>query len=128
VHKNVRLSELIVSAILDSDHLPVYFHLLDHIITKKLSDPVDKIADWEWLQSLTSELISPKFEIGSGEKAHNAAREFTASMVLAYRLSTRKITLSGLNKDLPVLESLIKHRRRLRKLESNPGFSMQNGS
>jgi hypothetical protein len=32
VHKNVRLSGVIVSDILDSDHLPIVFHLLDHVI------------------------------------------------------------------------------------------------
>jgi hypothetical protein len=31
VNKNARLSEIIVSDILDSDHLPIIFHLLDHI-------------------------------------------------------------------------------------------------
>jgi hypothetical protein len=34
VHKDVRLSEVIVSDILDSDHLPSVFHLLDHIRTR----------------------------------------------------------------------------------------------
>jgi hypothetical protein len=46
VHKNVRLSEVSVSDILDSDHLPVIFHLLDHIRTRNLSDPVDNFTDW----------------------------------------------------------------------------------
>jgi endonuclease/exonuclease/phosphatase family metal-dependent hydrolase len=31
VHKNIRLSNVIVSDILDSDHLPVIFQILDHI-------------------------------------------------------------------------------------------------
>jgi hypothetical protein len=59
MHKNVQLSEVIVSDILDSDHLPVVFHLLDHIITRNLLDLVDKFTDWEHFQSLVSELISP---------------------------------------------------------------------
>jgi hypothetical protein len=33
VHKNIRLSEVIVSDILDSDHLSVVFRLLDHVRT-----------------------------------------------------------------------------------------------
>jgi hypothetical protein len=41
VHKNVRLSEVIVSDILDLDYLPIVFHLLDHIRTRILSDPVN---------------------------------------------------------------------------------------
>jgi hypothetical protein len=34
VHKNIRLSNVIVSDILDSDHLPIIFHILDHVKTK----------------------------------------------------------------------------------------------
>jgi hypothetical protein len=50
-HKNVRLN------ILNSDHLPIVFHLLDHIRTRILSDPVEKFKDWERFQRLASELI-----------------------------------------------------------------------
>jgi hypothetical protein len=46
VHKNVGLSEVIVPDILDSDHLPIVFYLLDHIGTTNISDPVDKFTDW----------------------------------------------------------------------------------
>jgi hypothetical protein len=48
-------------------------------------------------QSLDFKLISPR-------------------IILAYRLSTSKLTLSDVNKDLPDLEGLLKHKRRLRKL------------
>jgi hypothetical protein len=74
VHKNYRLSEVIVSDILDSDHLPIIFHLLDYIRTRNLSDPVDKFADWERFRRLASELISPKTQINSEEEADKAAR------------------------------------------------------
>jgi hypothetical protein len=57
VHKNVRLSEVIVSDVLDSHHPPIVFHLLDHISTRNLSDPVVKFTDWRRFQSLASELI-----------------------------------------------------------------------
>jgi endonuclease/exonuclease/phosphatase family metal-dependent hydrolase len=60
VHKNVRLSEVIASDILDSDHLPIVFHLLDHARTMNLSDTVDNFTDWERFQSLAAELISPR--------------------------------------------------------------------
>jgi hypothetical protein len=36
VQKNVQQSVVIVSDILDSDHLPIIFHLLDHIRTRNL--------------------------------------------------------------------------------------------
>jgi hypothetical protein len=55
VHKNSRLSEVTVSDILDSDHVTIVFHLLDHIRTRNLWDPVDKFTDWEQFQSLASE-------------------------------------------------------------------------
>jgi hypothetical protein len=47
VHKNVRLSEIIVSDILDWDHLPIVFQFPDHIKTWNLSDSLEKITDWE---------------------------------------------------------------------------------
>jgi hypothetical protein len=83
VHKNVWLSEVIVSDIMDPDHLPIIFHLLDHIRTRNLSEPVDKFTDWEWFQSLVSELISPIIRINLGEEANKAVLDFTASVASA---------------------------------------------
>jgi hypothetical protein len=37
VYQNIRLSHVIVSDILDSDHLPIIFHTLVHVTTKKNS-------------------------------------------------------------------------------------------
>jgi hypothetical protein len=109
VHKNVRLSEVIVCDTLYSDCLPIVSHFLD------LSDPVYKFIDWKRVQSLPSELILPKIQINSGEEADKRTRVFTASIATAYRLSTSKIALSDLNMDLPGLESLLKHKRKSRK-------------
>jgi hypothetical protein len=108
VHKNVRLSEVIVSDILNSDHLPTIFHLLDHIRSRTLFDQVDKFTDWERFQHLASELISPKIQINSEEKADKAARNFTASIALAYRIATSKITLLNIIKDIPGLKNVLK--------------------
>jgi hypothetical protein len=116
VHQNIRLSDVTVSDILDSDHLPIIFHILDHVKTRNLSEPVEKFTHWERFQSLASDLISPRIEIISGEEADKAARDFTASIASAYRLSTSKIKLSTLNNDIPRLECLLKQKRRLRKL------------
>jgi hypothetical protein len=63
VHQNIRVSDVIVSDILDSDHLPVIFHILDHVKIRNLSDPTEKFTDWDRFQNLASELISPKIEI-----------------------------------------------------------------
>jgi hypothetical protein len=73
-------------------------------------------SDREWFQSLAFELISSIIQINSREQADKASRNFTASIASAYWLSTRKITLSNLNNDLPGLESLPKHKQRLKKL------------
>jgi hypothetical protein len=116
VHKNIRLSIVIVSDILDSDHLSIIFHVLDHIRTQNTSAPLEKFTDWERFQSLASNLISPRIEINSGVEADVAARAFTASIASAYRLSPRKITLTDLNSDLPGLDRLLKYKKRITKL------------
>jgi hypothetical protein len=116
VHKNIRLSNVIVSDILDSDHLPIIFHILYNVRTKNVLAPLKKITDWERFQSLTSNLISPRIEINSGAEADKAARTFTAFTASAYRLSTSKIALSELNSDLPGLDRLLKYKKRMRKL------------
>jgi hypothetical protein len=38
VHKNIRLSDVTVSEILDSGHLPIILHILDHVRTKQISN------------------------------------------------------------------------------------------
>jgi hypothetical protein len=69
VHKNIRLSNVIVSDILDSDHLPIIFNILDHVRTKNFSAPTEKFRDWERFQSLASNLISLRIEINSGGRS-----------------------------------------------------------
>jgi hypothetical protein len=109
VHKNIRLPEVIVSAILASYHLPIVFYLLNLVITRNLSDPVDKLTDLERFQSLASELISPRIQVISGKEADKTTCDLTASIAPAYQLSTSKITFRDLNNDIPGLESLPKH-------------------
>jgi hypothetical protein len=74
------MSHVIFPDILDSDHLPIVFHILDHVKIKNLSEPTEKFIDYDRLQSLASELMSPKIVINSGVEADKAAREFTASI------------------------------------------------
>jgi hypothetical protein len=88
----------------------IVFYLLDRIRTRNLSDPIEKFTDWKRFKSLASELISRRIQINSGEDADKTAREFTASKASVYRLPTSKFTLSGLNKDLPGLRSLLKRK------------------
>jgi hypothetical protein len=48
VHQNTRVSDVIVFDILDSDNLPIVFHILDHGKIINLSKLVEKFIDWEW--------------------------------------------------------------------------------
>jgi hypothetical protein len=43
VHQNVRLSEATVTEVLDSDHLPVMFSIVDHVRAMDVLDPAVKI-------------------------------------------------------------------------------------
>ena len=103
------------SDILDSDHLPVIFHILDHVTTRNPSAYLEKFMDWDRFQSLTSELISPKLKINSEVEADKAARDFTGSKASAHKLSTHKNTPYDLNNNLPVLDRLLREKQRLRK-------------
>jgi hypothetical protein len=76
LHKNARLSEGIVSDIVDSDHLPIVFQLLDNVRTRNLSNMFDKFTDWERFENQVSGLFSPIIQINSGEEADKAARDF----------------------------------------------------
>jgi hypothetical protein len=108
---------MIISDILDSAHIPVLFHTLDHVKIRNISEPVDKFLDWDRFQRLASELIPPRIEINSGIEADKAVRDFKSSVTSAYRrLLTSKVTLSDLNNDLPGLNRLLKQEQRPRKI------------
>jgi hypothetical protein len=72
-------------------------------------------------QNFASELMSPKIESNSALEADKVARDFTAPIASAYRLSTSKITLSDIKNDLPGLDQLLKHKQWLRKLWQDTG-------
>jgi hypothetical protein len=92
------------------------FHLLDHVKVRNLWKPIEKLTNYERFQNIVSEFISPRQEINTGTEADKAARDFTASIAAAHRLSTRKVALSDVNSELPGLDRLFKLKRRLRKL------------
>jgi hypothetical protein len=98
VHQNIRVSDVIVYNILDSDHPPIIFHILNNIKIRNLSEPIEKFADWDMFQCLVSELISARIKINSGVDADKAASDFTAYIASAYRLATSEITLSSIKK------------------------------
>jgi endonuclease/exonuclease/phosphatase family metal-dependent hydrolase len=45
VHKNIRISNVTVSDILDSDHIPIIFHILDQVRKQNASAPLEKFTD-----------------------------------------------------------------------------------
>jgi hypothetical protein len=106
----------IVSDILDSAHLPIIFHILDHLEIRNLSESIKKFTDWDWFQILASELVSPRIEINSGVEAYKVARVFATFIASAYGLSTSIVTLLDINNDLLGFDHLLKHKQRLRKL------------
>jgi hypothetical protein len=89
VYQNIRVSDVIVSDILDCDHLPIIFHLLDHDKVTYLSKLIEKITYWDRFRSLVSELISPRIEIKSGLEAKRVARDFRVSVV--QRIGCRQV-------------------------------------
>jgi hypothetical protein len=91
VQQNIRVSDVIVSDILDSGHLPTLFHILDHVKIRNLSEHVEKLTDWERSQSLTSELISPKTEISLEYKP--IKRRVSLQPLLFRRIGCRQIRL-----------------------------------
>jgi hypothetical protein len=91
VHQNVQLSEVIVSDVLDSDHLRILFHIMDHVTTRNLSEPIEKFTEWERFQSLASDIVSPRAQINSEVEANKAACDFTASIAPGYRLASYKL-------------------------------------
>jgi hypothetical protein len=52
VHQNIRVSDVIVSDILDSDHLPIVFYIQDHVKIRNISEPTEKFTDWNRFHSL----------------------------------------------------------------------------
>jgi hypothetical protein len=70
----------------------------------------------ERFQKLASNLISLRTDINPGIEADKAALEFTASIASAYRLSTSMVQLSELNSNIPGLDRLLKHKKRLSRL------------
>jgi len=50
VHHNVRLSEITVSDTLDSDHLPITFHMQDHVWTRDSLVQMEMFTYWDRFQ------------------------------------------------------------------------------
>jgi len=106
VHRNVRLSDVTVSEILESDHLPILFHILDHVSARDILDPVENHTDWERFGGLVFDLISTRIKIDTADDADRAACNFAASTASAYRPSRCKFILPEMN-ELPEVDCLL---------------------
>jgi hypothetical protein len=79
LNKNIRLSDFNASDILGKDHLPIIFHVLDHVRARDTLKRVQKFTDWTHFQRLAAELTSPRIQTNSDVEVDKAALEFTAS-------------------------------------------------
>jgi hypothetical protein len=122
VHQNVRLAEIIVTDILDSDQLPIMLSILDSVGKREALDPVEKLTHWEFVKSLASELISQNIQIHSSNETDEAAYDFAASVASAYRKSTTKTAILDRKYEIPDLE---KHQKSMAR---NHGSRKQNGN
>jgi hypothetical protein len=98
--QNISLSDVIVSDIVDADQLLILLHIMDHEKFRKLSDHGEKFTDRDQFQSLAPELPSLRIEINKGVKADKSARDFTAYIASAFRMSSNGITLSDINSEI----------------------------
>jgi hypothetical protein len=89
VHQNIRVLDVIVSDILDSDHLPIIFNITLKLGTSRNS--IEKITYSDRFQSIASELISPKIEIKSGQKP--IKRRATVQPLLLRHIGCRQVKL-----------------------------------
>jgi hypothetical protein len=93
VHRDARLSDVTVPDILDSYHLPILFHIPDHVNARDLLAPVEIYTDRGRFWSLTSDLISPRIRIDTLHVAERAACTFAASVTLASPCGDRGIRI-----------------------------------
>jgi hypothetical protein len=92
------------------------FSILYPVRIRATSDPVEKLMNWEQFHSLAYELVFPDIQICPSNEADKAGRDFAASIALAYRPLTRKITKLDQKYEMPCLDYLLEHKRKLRKV------------
>jgi hypothetical protein len=46
-YENIKLSDVIISEVLDSDHFPIVFHILELVRSRNLSDTNKEYTDLE---------------------------------------------------------------------------------
>jgi hypothetical protein len=66
IHQNIGVSDVIISDILDSGHIPITLNIRDLVKIGNLSDLIERFTGWYRIQSLASDLIPPRIENNSG--------------------------------------------------------------
>jgi hypothetical protein len=67
-----------VSDVLNSDHLLIIFHTVDHVRFRHLLNCIEQFTEWGQFQNPASELIYSQIQINSGEEAVKVAHDFIA--------------------------------------------------
>jgi hypothetical protein len=104
------MSEVIVTGILDSDHLPIMFNIVDPARMSEALNPVEKLRAWKSFKASSPNSLSSNIQIHNSDKVNKAAFDFAASIVSVYMLSTRKSIISELKYEIPGLDRLRKHK------------------
>jgi hypothetical protein len=112
----VYLLDVTVSDVLESNHLPVFLHILDHFITTDISAAFETCTDMERFRFLASALNPALIKTDNVEEDEKAAVTFTVCLSSAYNLSTRKVNHLDLNNELPSLDHLLRLKQKLRTL------------
>jgi hypothetical protein len=105
----VPFSNVIVSDVLESNHLPVFLHF----ISTGISASVETRTDTERFQFLASALNPVLIRTDNVEEDEKAAVTFTVCLYSEYNLSTRKLTVLDLNNELPSLDHLLRLKKKL---------------
>jgi hypothetical protein len=116
VYQSIRVSDVIVSDIMGSDHLTIVFHILVKLKLGISRNLLKNLQYWSGFKALPQNKFLLESKLTRGVEADKAARDFTAFNASACRLSTGKVTLSDIHNDLPWLDRLLKHKQKLRKL------------
>jgi endonuclease/exonuclease/phosphatase (EEP) superfamily protein YafD len=94
VHQNIRLSSVTVSNILDSDHLPILFHILDHVKIRTFRSPLKTTEIVNGFKALPLTKYLPDFKLKRGLKP--IKRRMNSQPLLRWRIGCRRVRLKFL--------------------------------
>jgi hypothetical protein len=110
VHQHIRLSEVIVTDILDSDHLPITFTFLDPVRMREALDQLKNRLGAVSKPHLWTIIVYPNIPIYSCKESDNA----THDCVLYSLALGRRTTILDQIYETPNIDHLLKNSRKLR--------------